>query len=45
MLRTIMLGSCVLVQGVFVKALPGGRIVVRVGRQEYSGTPVGPKAA
>ena len=45
MLRTIILGSCVLVQGIFVKALPGGRIVVRVGGTEYSGTPVATKAA
>ncbi len=45
MLKTIMQGSCVMVQGIFVRGLPGGRIVVRVGKTEYAGAPVGPKAA
>ncbi len=40
MLRTIILGSCVSVQGIFVKCLPNGRIVVRVGKQYFEGRPV-----
>lgn len=40
MLRTITLGTAVMVQGIFVKALPNGRIQVRVGDQTYSGVPV-----
>ncbi|MEE4119239.1 MAG: hypothetical protein V2I65_09510 [Paracoccaceae bacterium] len=45
MLRTIVMGSCVSVQGLFVKSLPGGRIIVRVGERLYAGTPVGLDAA
>ena len=41
MVRTITLGSCVSVQGLFVNTLPDGRIVVRVGGQEFSGWPPG----
>lgn len=41
MLRTILLGSCVSVQGVFVQALTDGRIAVRVGSRVFSGYPVG----
>lgn len=40
MLRTITLGTAVMVQGIFVKSLPNGRIQVRVGDQTYSGVPV-----
>ncbi len=40
MLRTIILGSCVLVQGTFVKMLPDGRISVNVDGTIFSGTPV-----
>ncbi|SHG97885.1 hypothetical protein SAMN04488044_1739 [Cognatishimia maritima] len=40
MLRTIMVGSCISVQGLFVKTLPNGRIVVRVGSQTFQGRPV-----
>ncbi len=40
MLRTITLGSCVSVQGMFVRKLPDGRIAVRVGETEYTGKPV-----
>ena len=43
-IRTIILGSCVFVQGLFVRALPGGNIVVRVGGTEFSGRPVTAKA-
>jgi hypothetical protein len=40
MLRTIVLGSCVSVQGTFVRALTDGRIVVRVGTKTFAGRPV-----
>lgn len=40
MLRTIVLGTCVSVQGTFVRALPNGRIAVRVGKKIYEGKPV-----
>ncbi|MCR8724431.1 hypothetical protein [Frigidibacter sp. ROC022] len=40
MLRTITLGSCVLVQGTFVRKLSDGRISVRVGKTVFSGFPV-----
>ncbi|WP_206169677.1 hypothetical protein [Tropicibacter alexandrii] len=45
MLRTIVLGSCVSIQGLFEKALPDGRISVRVGDRIYTGRPVVAKAA
>jgi hypothetical protein len=45
MLRTIVLGSCVSVQGVFVRQLTDGRIAVRVGKKLYEGIPVGRGAA
>jgi hypothetical protein len=40
MLRTITIGSCVSIQGLFVKALANGRIRVSVGDKYYDGTPV-----
>ncbi|MEL6475030.1 MAG: hypothetical protein AAFQ21_13190 [Pseudomonadota bacterium] len=40
MLRTIALGSSVLVQGTYVRTLPDGRMTVRVGNTQYSGSPV-----
>lgn len=40
MLKTILIGSCVLVQGVFVKTLADGLIAVRVGEKVYHGKPV-----
>jgi len=40
MLRTIIMGSCVSVQGTFVRAFPDGRIAVQVGNLVYSGQPV-----
>jgi len=40
MLRTILVGSCISVQGLFVRDLKNGRIVVRVGGKDFSGTPV-----
>ncbi|MFT6676613.1 MAG: hypothetical protein ACJAVM_002818 [Sulfitobacter sp.] len=43
MLRTITLGSCVSVQGVFVKDMPDGHIAVKVDDIVYSGKPVSRK--
>ncbi len=40
MMRTIVLGSCVSVQGLYVRDLQNGRIVVRVGDRLYQGYPV-----
>ena len=40
MLRTIMIGTCISVQGTFVKALENGKIAVRVGQKVFEGTPV-----
>jgi hypothetical protein len=40
MLRTITLGSCVSVQGLLVKKLDNGKIVIRVGDRIYEGMPV-----
>jgi hypothetical protein len=45
MLRTIILGSCVSVQGIYIKTLADGRILVRVGSREYTGRPVIQQAA
>jgi len=40
MLKTIVLGSCVSVQGLLVRALPDGKVVVQVGAQIFAGRPV-----
>ncbi len=40
MLKTIIMGSCVSVQGVFVQAFADGRISVRVGSRIFRGFPV-----
>lgn len=40
MLQTISIGSCVSVQGLLVKNLENGRVVVRVGKRIYEGKPV-----
>ena len=40
MISTILLGSCVTVQGRFVQALSDGRIAVRVGTKLFYGQPV-----
>lgn len=40
MLRTITLGSCVSVQGLLVRSLDNGRVVIRVGDRTYEGVPV-----
>ncbi|WP_425100784.1 hypothetical protein [Tropicibacter sp. S64] len=44
MLRTVILGSCVSVQGLLEKTLPDGRITVRVGDRIFTGLPVGKPA-
>lgn len=40
MLRTIQIGTCMAVQGLFERQLDDGRIVVRVGDRLYAGPPV-----
>jgi hypothetical protein len=45
MLRTILLGSCVYVQGIFVRDAEDGKILVRVGDRLYQGLPVSAKVA
>lgn len=45
MLRTIAVGSCVLIQGIFVRAYANGTISVKVGDQIYTGRPVQAEAA
>lgn len=40
MLQTIILGSCVSVQGLLEGKLPDGRVTVRVGQIVYTGKPV-----
>ena len=40
MLRTITLGSAISVQGMFVRTLPDGRVVVQVDKNTFAGVPV-----
>lgn len=40
MLRTIIIGSCMSVQGILERTLPDGRITVRVGSRLFTGRPV-----
>ncbi len=40
MLKTIIIGSCMSVQGILEKTLPDGRISVRVGSRIFTGLPV-----
>jgi hypothetical protein len=40
MLKTIALGTSVLIQGIYVRTLPDGRMTVRVDGEFYSGKPV-----
>jgi len=40
MLKTVTIGSCVSIQGIFVKTLEDGITVVRVGQQLFKGWPV-----
>ena len=45
MIRTIVIGKYISVQGNFVKNLPGGKMMVRVGDRMFAGRPVDAKAA
>ena len=45
MLRTITLGSCVSVQGQYVRDLPNGLVLVKVGGRTFAGKPVTHKEA
>ena len=45
MLRTITLGSCVSVQGIFIRDLKDGKLLVRVGDRLFAGFPVDRQAA
>ncbi|QQA42898.1 hypothetical protein [Pelagovum pacificum] len=40
MLRTIIIGTCVSIQGHFVRTLANGLTVVQVGDQLFAGRPV-----
>jgi hypothetical protein len=40
MLKTITIGSCISVQGTFVRSMPDGRISVQVDNTVFSGVPV-----
>jgi hypothetical protein len=40
MLRTIIIGTCIQVQGTFVRALADGRIIVSVDDRDFAGMPV-----
>ena len=40
MIRTITVGKHQSVQGYFVKDLPDGKVVVRVGEREFAGRPI-----
>ncbi|MEL7090874.1 MAG: hypothetical protein AAFN94_03980 [Pseudomonadota bacterium] len=40
MLRTISLGTSVLIQGLYVTTLPDGRVTVKVDGTVYSGKPI-----
>ncbi len=40
MVKTILLGAYISVQGLWVRNLADGRMVVRVGKKEYVGRPV-----
>ncbi len=45
MLRTITLGSCVYVQGLYVRNLASGKIAIRVGNRVFEGFPIEPAVA
>lgn len=40
MLRTITIGSHLQIQGLFVRALANGKVIVSVGEREFEGKPV-----
>ncbi len=41
MFRTITVGSCVTIQGQYVRDSDNGRVVIRVGKDLFVGKPVG----
>lgn len=41
MLKTVMIGTCISVQGTFIQALQNGKVAVQVGGRVFQGTPVG----
>jgi len=43
MLRTIAVGNHLQIQGLFVRKVESGKVIVAVGDQEYEGKPVGRK--
>ena len=40
MLRTVVIGSCVSVQGIFVRNMADGKVAVKVGSRIFQGFPV-----
>jgi hypothetical protein len=40
MLRTITVGNHIQVQGLFVRSLENGKVIVAVGERQYQGHPV-----
>lgn len=40
MIKTIEIGSCVLIQGLLVRDMANGQVAVRVGEQTFIGRPV-----
>ena len=40
MLRTITIGSHIQVQGLLVRTLANGKVIISVGEQEFEGKPV-----
>lgn len=40
MLSTISIGSHIQVQGLLVRTLENGKVIVSVGKQEYEGKPI-----
>ncbi len=45
MLKTIMIGRYLSIQGQFVRTTPTGLVVVKVGEKTYAGRPVQRRAA
>jgi hypothetical protein len=40
MLKTIMIGRTISVQGIVERTLPDGRLIIRVGQRLFTGQPV-----
>ncbi|MCC5959134.1 MAG: hypothetical protein JJU08_07310 [Rhodobacteraceae bacterium] len=45
MIRTIKIGKYITAQGVFVRALGNGHIVIRAGKQTLTGRPISARVA